>query len=357
MFYRQCPAADLQLSSLGLGCWEFGGGEYWGDTDQASANAIVSCAVEHGINYFDTAEAYNDGRSERALGLAIRGLPRERLIIGTKVSPNHCYPETLVDHCHASLQRLGTDYIDLYMVHWPINRVSLGHFTGDASVAPHLPCVEDMCATLNRLKQEGKIRRIGVSNFGIGPLQQMIDLGCGVAVNELPYGLLTRAIELEVLPACRKAGIGVIGYMPLLQGLLADIYPTLDDVPPWQRRTRHFNAAFPNGSRHGGAGIEAETAQAIADIRKIARDCGLTMPVLALKWAMVNPDVTCILTGTRKPRELEENVQSVNDPLPEDIIGRLNTVTLPVLQALGPSFDYYEHPDNDRTRVQGHSSR
>ena len=141
MELRRCGNSDLTLSTLGFGCWSFGGGTYWGDCNQADADAVVRRAVELGINYFDAAEAYNAGRSEEALGKALRGIPRDKVIVGTKVSPSNCYAETLPQHCEASLRRLGLDYVDLYMIHWPIHPHSIRHFTSDEAVIRNPPTV------------------------------------------------------------------------------------------------------------------------------------------------------------------------------------------------------------------------
>ena len=103
MELRQCGRSHLKLPALGVGCWAFGGGAYWGDCSQQDVNAVVRRSVELGINYFDTAEAYNDGRSEESLGQALKGLPRDSLVIGTKVSPSNCYGEALPKHCELSL--------------------------------------------------------------------------------------------------------------------------------------------------------------------------------------------------------------------------------------------------------------
>jgi aryl-alcohol dehydrogenase-like predicted oxidoreductase len=109
MQYRTIKNTELNLSVIGTGCWAFGGGDYWGAQDQSDATAVVHASVAHGINYFDTAEVYNDGRSESSLGEAIKGIQRDKLIIGSKVSPSNAYAETLVKHCEDSLKRLQTD--------------------------------------------------------------------------------------------------------------------------------------------------------------------------------------------------------------------------------------------------------
>ncbi len=330
-----------------MGCWAYGGGEYWGAQSQKDVNEVVRFAVDQGCNFFDTAEAYNGGASEASLGLALEGIPRDKVLIGTKISPSNAKPDKLKEHCDDSLRRLRTGYVDLYMVHWPITPHSIRHFTTENIATPR---VQEAFDTLMRLKKAGKIRYIGVSNFGPAKLDEALATGAEIVINELPYSLLTRAIELEILPKCRTLGIGVLGYMSLLQGVLADIYPTLDDVPVWQRRTRHFDSRRTPHTRHGLPGAEAETNGALASIRAIAKKHGTTMPELALKWAMAGSGITCSLCGSRNLQELRQNIKAALDPLAPEIIEELNAATRPLLEKLGPSFDYYENPANDRTR-------
>jgi aryl-alcohol dehydrogenase-like predicted oxidoreductase len=151
------------------------------------------------------------------------------------------------------------------------------------------------------------------------------------------------------VPRCRAEGIGVIGYMALLQGVLADIYPTLDAVPTWQRRTRHFDSRKCKEVRHGGRGAEAETNAALEAIRSVAQRCGMTMPEIAVKWALGAKGVACTLVGSRNIAELEKNVRAAADPLDPAIVEELNLATDAVKQKLGRGFDYYESVDNDRT--------
>ena len=347
MELRECGRSGLKLPVLGLGCWAFGGGEYWGPQEQSDVDAVVRRAFELGVSYFDTAEVYNDGRSEASLGQALRGLPREQLVIGTKVSPACLQPDVLPRRCESSLRRLGTDHVDLYMVHWPITLGSIRHFDAEASTCP---AVDDAFAALRRLREQGKVRQIGVSNFGRRPLQEALGHCPGLAANELPYNLLSRAIEREMLSVCRERGVGVIGYMALLQGVLTDLYPTLDEIPVWQRRTRHFDARRTPSARHGSCGEEEATREALAGIRAVCRDTGHALPELALKWAVANPDVTCSLVGARSITELAANVRAVARPLPAEVVARLNAITDPLEERMGPSFDYYESAENDRTR-------
>lgn len=345
---RRCPNSDLTLPALGAGCWAFGGGEYWGEQSQKDVDEVVNRSLDLGINYFDTAEVYNKGASEASLGMALEGR-RGEAIIGSKISPSNCHPGVLREHCDASLGRLRTDYIDLYMVHWPIHPHSIRHFTDDEAIIKNPPAVEDAFETLTKLREEGKIRHIGVSNFGVDRLKEAQAICPDIVVDELPYSLLTRATGLEILPHCERTGVGVVGYMTLLQGLLADIYPTLDDVPPWQRRTRHFNCKRCELTRHGEDGAEDETNQALADIRSICAETGMTMPEIAVKWAVANKALTCVLVGARNIKELEANVKAVAEPLPGEIVEKLNKATDALLARLGPGFDYYENTADDRT--------
>lgn len=346
MQLRQCGKHDLKLPLLGVGCWAFGGGEYWGPQSQEDVNEVVRFAVDQGCNFFDTAEAYNDGASEASLGAALAGMPRDRMLIGTKISPSNTRPDKLKEHCEASLRRLRTDYLDLYLVHWPITRHSIKHFTPEDIP---VPSVQDAFGALMALRKAGKVRNIGVSNFGSAKLDEALATGAEIVINELPYSLLTRATELEILPRCRALGVGVLGYLSLFQGVLGDSYPTLEDVPMWRRRTRHFDCRGTPYTRHRLPGAEPETNAALAAIRAIARKNGATMRELALKWAMAGPGITCSLCGCRNLQQLQENLKAANEPLAPEIIEELDAATRPLLEKLGPSFDYYEHPDNDRT--------
>jgi aryl-alcohol dehydrogenase-like predicted oxidoreductase len=349
MEYRECGASTLRLSVIGAGCWAFGGGEYWGDQNQRDVDAVVHASIEHGINYFDTAEAYNGGRSEISLGQALQGIPRDKVIIGTKVSPPHCYAGTLEKHCEESLRRLRTDYIDLYMIHWPIHPHSVRHFTKDEIVINNPPTITEAIEAMMRLLETGKIRRIGVSNYSDRRLSNDIPSSVNIAVNELPYNLLCRAIEYDTLPTCAGKGIGIIGYMTLLQGILAGIYPTLHDVPAWQRRTRHFNCEGTPLCRHGEKGFESETEQALAAIRTVALDSGMTMAGLSTKWVMANKNITCALIGARSVAELTANLATVSQPLDPWVVDQLNQITDELKFRLGNHCDYYESAENDRT--------
>ncbi len=320
---RVVGKSGIEISVMGIGGWSYGGGDYWGPQAQEDVDAVAHAALDNGINFFDTAEGYNEGRSEEAVGRALKGR-RSEAIIATKISPNNTEPTVLREHCDASLRRLQTDYIDIYIVHWPITEHS----------------VEDAFATLNALKEEGKIRSIGVSNFGVAQLSEALATGVQIDVNQLCYNLLSRAIELEILPLCQQHGMGILGYMPLLQGLLTGMYKTAEELPPVHARFRHFRGDRERAG-HGEEGAEEEMFAAVEGIRKVAENEGVPMARLAIAWTIAKPGITCELIGTRNLSELEQNLHVASLSLSPETIAKLDEITTPLLQKLGANADYF----------------
>ncbi|MFQ5811253.1 MAG: aldo/keto reductase [Armatimonadota bacterium] len=329
---RPCGKSGIDVSVVGIGAWAYGGGEddYWGAQDQSDVEAVVGAALDKGINYFDTAEAYNGGRSEESLGRAL-GARRHEAVIGSKVSPNHTEPSVLREHCDASLQRLGTDYIDIYFVHWPI--------------ANHP--VQDAFDTLSALQSEGKIRSIAVSNFGVRDLTEALETGARIDVNQLCYNLVSRAIEFEIVPLCLEHDIAIFAYMPLLQGILSGKYATLDDIPPERTRTRQFSGDRPQ-SRHGGPGAEDEMIKVLDGMREISDETGIPMDQLALAWTMAKPGVASVLVGVRNIEQLERNAPAADVKLSDDLVARLDELTDPLMHTLGPNADYFQSAEGSR---------
>ncbi|HTL68690.1 MAG TPA: aldo/keto reductase [Lacunisphaera sp.] len=338
---------ELRLPSLGLGCWAFGGGSYWGAQEQGDVDRVVARALEVGLNYFDTAESYNAGASEESLGRALRGR-RSSALIGTKVSPHNAYPHLLAHHCEQSLRRLGTDHIDLYMIHWPLNAHSLSHFTSDETVIQHPPGLAAVLEAMAGLRAEGKIRFIGVSNFGPVQLAEAMSLGVPIAANELPYNLLMRAAEAEALPYCVRHGIRTLGYSALMQGLLARPMHSFAGQAPMRLRTRHFSRARTD-SRHGEEGCEEETLAALQQIARIATEAGRGIGEMALAWVLANPRIDCALVGCRDLGQLEENLRAGAHPLPLEVKQALDRATLPVKRRLGPRLDYFQSAQQTRS--------
>jgi len=347
--YRRCGTCDLELSVIGLGCWSFGGGDYWGPQNQNEVREVVNAAIDLGINYFDTAEGYNEGRSEESLGEALREYPRDSVVIGSKVAPHNTYPDTLRASCENSLHRLGTDYIDIYMVHWPIHLPAIKFETSDPAILSQPPSPTEAFETLVKLQEEGKIRQIGVSNFGIKPLYEALSAAPGIAVNELAYSLVSRAIEWEILPVCQAKGIGVLAYMPLWQGLLTDAFSRMAKLPPVRRRTRHFNSGNSPLSRHGEKGAEMETESALSDIRELSNRVEIPVAQLALNWSFAHPGILSSVVGARNLEQLETNVKAASLSTSAEVIADLSEITRPLKEKLGPSFDYFEGTESDRT--------
>jgi aryl-alcohol dehydrogenase-like predicted oxidoreductase len=236
------------------------------------------------------------------------------------------------------------------MIHWPIHPHAIRHHTTDEDLINNPPSLEEAVDTLLKLQKEGKIRYLGVSNFGVRRLEEIIGVGGEYAANQLGYSLLTRAAEMEILPYCRKNNVGVIAYMVLMQGLLADRWRNFDEIPEWQKRTRHFNCDRTPLCRHGEAGAEEETLEALDRIRTIAKESGMAMSDLATNWVVANQAISCVLVGTQNLERLEANVKGVAKPLPQEVVEDLNRVTQPLMQKLGPCLDLFEGVQNDRTK-------
>jgi aryl-alcohol dehydrogenase-like predicted oxidoreductase len=320
--YRNLGKTDIDVSVIALGCWPFAGGAYWGDQDDQDSIDTVHAALDAGINFFDTAEGYGRGHSERVLGQGLRGR-RHEAVIATKVSASHLSALDVQRSCEQSLVNLQTDYIDLYQIHWPNWKIPLSETVG----------------ALERLKQQGKIRAIGVSNFAVGDLSEMLEVGW-CETDQLPYSLLWRVIEAEIKPLCEANGVGILCYSPLAQGLLAGIYATLQDVPENLMRTRWYAGSRPN-TDHDDPGCEAEVFSALDEVRRIADELGEPMASVSLAWLRQQAIVTSILVGARKPAEVGWNLPAIELTLPDDVVRALAAVTEPVKKKLGSNPDMW----------------
>lgn len=340
--------SKIKISALGMGCWSYGGGSYWGSQAQKDVNDIVSLALDRGINYFDTAEVYNDGESERSLGIALKGR-RHEAVVGSKVSTSNTRPADLRQHCENSLMRLQTDYIDIYMLHWPVNRKAIEHFTDDPELIANPPTVREAFATLAELKKEGKIREIGVSNHGVGQMKEVLGVCPDIAVNELPYNLISRAIESEILPFCVEKGIGVLGYMAFQQGILTGTFQDLSGLTPAQAHSRHFHfSRGGNMARHTEEGAEKEIIRVLEVVSAAAKELGGSPATVSLSWAMMKKGISNTLVGSRDCRQLLSNIEAAEFVLPAEYYNLLNDVSLSVLRVLGDNPDYYQNREESR---------
>jgi len=331
MPHRQLGNSALQVSTIAVGFWGIVGGDYWGTQEEKDTIDTVHAALDVGLNFFDTAEAYGDGYSEQMLGRALKNR-REEAIIATKVSQHNLAPDDLRAACERSLHRLGTDYIDLYQLHWPNHEV------------PY----EGTMGAMLELQREGKIRVIGVSNFGKQDMPDMLAHG-RFESNQLPYSLLWRAIEFDIQPQCHDANIAILPYSPLNQALLTGRYKNADEMPPSRTRTRHFRGDRKD-SRHGQAGCESEVFKTVEAIRQICADINQSMVHVALAWLLHKPGVTSVLAGARNRDQIHSNATAANLSLSPETIDRLDATTEELKQKFGTDPDMWQSPENTRYR-------
>jgi aryl-alcohol dehydrogenase-like predicted oxidoreductase len=340
--------SDIEISRIGTGCWSFGGGEYWGEQNQKDVEIVVHKSLDSGINFFDTARMYNSGESEKSLGLALKNR-RHEAVICSKVSPAKAYYKTLKEECEISLKNLGTDYLDIYMMHWPINPLGIKHFTDDPEIIADPPTSEEAFGALTDLKKEGKIRAVGVSNYGVNQMKEAVNISPDIVANEMTYNIISRAIEAEILPFCKEKNIFVITSMALMQGILAGVYDKIEDIPPHQAHSRHFKNDRGQGtSRHNENGAEDEILNVLKVLREVAADLHISVAQLSIAWVLANEQVGCTLVGSRNLNDITSNVQTAEIKLPTDVVKQINAVSLPVLKKLGNNADYYENSKDSR---------
>jgi aryl-alcohol dehydrogenase-like predicted oxidoreductase len=323
MEYRELGRSGIRVSAIAMGCWAIAGDWVWGTQDERDSLAAVHAALDAGINFFDTAEGYGDGVSEAVLGRALAGR-RHEAVIATKVGDAHLAPADVRQACERSLSHLGTDYIDLYQIHWPSWTIPLAA-TMDV---------------LESLRQEGKIRAIGVSNFGPLDLADLRAVG-GCATNQLPYSLLWRAIEDAIQPLCVADGIGILCYSPLAQGLLTGKFSSADEVPETRQRTRYFSRER-RLTRHGEAGCEEETFATVARVRAICARVGAPMADVALAWLLQRPGIVSVLAGARTADQVRENARGAGMQLSAEVMAELDAASDALKRQLGLNVDMYQ---------------
>lgn len=321
MQYRKLGKTDIDVSTVAVGCWAFAGGKIWGGQDDRDSIHAVKAALDAGINFFDTAEGYGNGYSEEVLGKALAG-DRDRAVIATKLSAKHLSQDGVIDACERSLKRLQTDYIDLYQIHWPSRDIPF----------------EETADALGELVEQGKIRAIGVCNFGPQDLEQMSGLQA-ISTNQLIYSLLWRAAEYEVQPKCVHNGVGMLCYSPLAQGLLSGKYNTIDQFPVERMRTKHFSKDRLDATHHE-PGCEKETFEAIRKIQEISNEINEPMNKVALAWLNQQQGVASVLAGVRNSEHVKLNAEAADLELSEDVIQALDQATEEVKRTLGDDLDF-----------------
>lgn len=322
-------STQLEVTELGFGCWAIGGGDNWGPQEDRDSVEAVQAALDCGITFFDTAEAYCRGKSEQVLAQGL-GSRRDEAFIATKVSPGHLEPALLREACERSLTNLNTDRIDLYQIHWPAGAYS----------------VPEAIGTFEALKAEGKIRSYGVSNFGANQIEEYRSVGGMLTTNQVAYSLLFRAIEFALLPATAAAGMGILAYSPIMQGLLGGRVRSVEDVPEGRQRTRHYSSTQGN-ARHGEEGHEALVFETIGRIRSICEEINRPMSEVAVRWLLDGGRVTSVLIGARNGDQARRNAAAAANPLSADVISALNAASEELKVAMGPNPDLW----NRDTRI------
>ncbi len=304
MQQRQLGTSPISISALVMGTWQ-AGRHMWTDIDDAESVRAIRSALDAGVTTIDTASVYGDGHSERIVARAV-GADRSRVVIATKVFANAMKHDQVMAACERSLANLATDYIDLYQIHWPS-----GAFGSD-----QVP-IEETMGALVKLKAQGKIRAIGVSNFSETQLAEALEYGEIVSLQP-PYSLFWRQVEQDARPLCLARNLTILAYSPMAQGLLTGKFGPDHRFKRGDHRAQnrlfapeHFNRA----------------RTALDQLQPIADRYGATLGQLALAWVMAQPS-TCAIAGARNADQAAQNAAaariaiSMEDLAAMDRIGR-----------------------------------
>ncbi len=312
---RPLGQSRIEASVIGLGTWAIGGWP-WGGTNEREAVDAIRAAIDDGINLIDTAPAYGLGLAEELTGKAIAGR-RNKVVLATKCGlvwnvhkgrhacdelgkPVHSYlgPESIQHEIEQSLRRLGTDYIDLYQTHVP---------------DPTTPIEATMSALL-KLKEQGKIRAIGVSNVTVDQIQEYQKLG-PIDTDQEKYSMIDRGIEESLVPVCRNHNIAILAYSPLAKGLLSGKVGPERVFPPTDLRYR--DPQFSVDSRKA-------VMEMLNSFRPVADGHGLTFAQTVIAWTVAQPGITHALVGARNPHQAHENARAGDIVLSPDELARIN---------------------------------
>jgi len=301
---RQFGNSDMQITPLGLGTWAIGGGGWafgWGPQDDEASIATIHRAIDLGINWIDTAAVYGLGHSEEIVAKALKGRS-DRPYVFTKGSrvwndqgeiTSSLKEQSLRREVENSLHRLEVDTIDLYQLHWP---------------NPD-PDIEEGWSTLAKLKSEGKLRYIGVSNFSVEQMERARKIA-PITSLQAPYSLIKRDVERDILPYCQEHNIGVIVYSPMMSGLLSGkmTRERIDNFPEddWRQRNEEFQE--PRLSRN------LKLASLLQDI---GYPYNRTTAEVAIAWTLRHPAVTGAIVGGRRPEQVEEIIGAAEFRLSE----------------------------------------
>jgi aryl-alcohol dehydrogenase-like predicted oxidoreductase len=308
---------DLEVSAVAFGTWAFGGD--WGASDLEESRTSIHRALELGINFFDTAQGYGFGAAERLLGEALRErAQREDVVIATKgglrMEGDNVVRDASADWlrkgAEASLGHLGTDYIDLYQVHWPDLRTP----------------AEETAEVLGELVHEGKVRHVGVSNYDVGEMEDLRRFG-RLETLQPPYHMFRRDIEDEILAYAAAHDIGVLVYGPLAHGLLGGRMTSDTTFGPedWRGKSPDFTGD-----------TLRRNLQVVERLREFARERAVTLPELAVAWTLADPAVAVSIVGARRPSQLEGTAGGADLHLSEEDLDKIDAILVDAAPVWGP---------------------
>ena len=303
---RMLGKTDIQLSAIIMGTWQTGKA-MWAGIDDAHSEKAIHAAMDAGITTFDTAEVYGNGHSERVLGKAI-GKRRDQVTLLSKVFSNHLAYNQVIGACNRSLKNLGTDYLDLYQIHWP---------PGSFGAKP-IPMEETVKALMD-LKDQGKIRAIGVSNFSLDQLKDICALG-PVESLQPPYSLFWRQVETETLAWCQANQVTVLAYSPMAQGLLTGKFGPDHRFEKGDHRSA--NRLFQSD-------IYPQALKTLDALRPMAEEKEITLAQLALAWIIAKPGV-CAIAGARNADQSVGNAKAGDVHLTQADLKAMDRIARPV---------------------------
>jgi aryl-alcohol dehydrogenase-like predicted oxidoreductase len=318
--YVRLGMTELNVSAIAFGTWELGG--EWGSFDEERGIEAIRNARELGVNFFDTAQGYGFGASERLLGRALRDdleHRREEVVIATKGGlrltddglVRDASPEWIRSGVESSLEALGVEYLDLYQVHWP---------------DPKVPFAQT-AAALQQLADAGKIRHVGVSNFDPEQMEEFAKTR-PVETLQPPYHLFRREIEQDVLPYCAAHDIGVLVYGPLAHGLLTGAL----------REDTEFAAGDWRGSAPFFKGEEYRRNLAVVgELEGFAQELGVSLSRLAIAWTLANPAVDVAIVGARSRAHIEDSIAAARLALSDADLERIDQIMRAAVPIAGPS--------------------
>ncbi|MBV0914586.1 aldo/keto reductase [Apilactobacillus sp. HBW1] len=292
--------SNVESTPLGLGTNAVGGNNLFPNLKDETGIQIVKTGLDSGITLLDTAFAYGMGHSEELIGQAIKGYDRSKFVIATKAAQDtsdgdvtiNNNPQFLKKSVDDALKRLQTDYIDIFYIHFPDDQTPK----------------DEAVAALNEMKQEGKIKAIGVSNFSLDQIKEANKDGL-VDVVEDQYSLLHRDAETELFDYLRENNISFVPFFPLASGLLTGKYSEVVDFP--ENDIRHGNPDF-TGERF------EKIVEKVNNLKPLADKHGITTAQLVLAWYIKNPDVTVVIPGAKRPEQVQSNAKALNVSLSDE---------------------------------------